>query len=251
MLARQRQQKILEQLDNQDSVVVSELSRTLQVSEMTIRRDLQQLEQQGALIRTHGGALAVDIRTEPDFAAKADLLQAEKQRIALLAASLASRGVIGLSAGTTTTAVAAALNRHNSDLTVVTNAVNIAAQLAGSDITVMLTGGVMRSKSYALVGPLLPSSLENIWLDWLFLGANGISSGGGITTPNLEEAEANACLLARAKKTAVVADHSKLGKTAFGRIAGLNEIDMLITDHAADGALLETISAQGVEIRLA
>ncbi len=250
MLARQRQQQILQHLDSRGGVMVSALSRELGVSEMTIRRDLQQLEQQGALIRTHGGALAVDIRSEPDFAAKADLLQPEKQRIAQAAAKLITQGVVGLSAGTTTTAVAAAFNRHNSDLTVVTNAVNIAAKLAGSDISVILTGGVLRSKSYALVGPMVQSSLENIWLDWLFLGANGVSSGG-VTTPNLEEATANACLLARAKKVAVVADHSKLGKTAFGRITGLNKIDMLITDDGADRGLLKTISAQGVEVRLA
>ena len=205
MLAQIRHQKILEHLAKDGGVKVSDLSRELAVSEMTVRRDLDTLEQNGLLVRTHGGAVGIDIVSEPAFAEKTDFLTGEKQRIAKAAAQLVTGGVIGLSAGTTTTAVANCLDRQ-ANLTVVTNAVNIAWTLADSQIDVIVTGGTMRNKSYALVGST--GVLDNLWLDILFLGANGVSIPGGITTPNLEEAKTNAVLLERARQVVVIADYS-------------------------------------------
>ena len=246
MLAQQRQKKILEILAKQGGVRVSELSRELMVAEMTIRRDLARLEQRGLLVRIHGGAVRVDIVTEPGFAEKTDILAGEKLRIALAAAEMVGDGVVGLSAGTTTTAVASCLNRDNKDLTIVTNAVNIAWMLADSQVGIVLTGGSMRTASYALVG----GPQMDLRLDILFLGANGVSIHGGITTPNQAEAATNARLLALARKVVVVADHSKLGSTALGHIADLRRIDLLLTSQGADPDFINQARKMGLEARL-
>lgn len=250
MLAHQRQQKILEILQRSGGVRVSELSRGLAVSEMTIRRDLDCLERRGSLVRIHGGAIPLDILTEPAFSEKADLLASEKQRIAQTAAQLARDGIIGLSAGTTTAALAACLPRDNGRLTVVTNALNIAWTLAATKVNVMMMGGSLRSNSYALVGPVLQEAVDEISLDILFLGANGISLQGGITTPNPAEAETNARLLARARKVIVVADHTKLGRTARGHIADLAQVNMLITCKEASKSFIREAEKTGLEIKL-
>lgn len=249
MLAQQRRQRILEILQHEGGVRVSDLSRDLAVSEMTIRRDLSALEHMGRLARTHGGAVQVDITSEPAFAEKADLLAWEKLRIAKAAASLVEEGVVGLSAGTTTTAVAACLPREG-NLTVVTNAVNIAWSLAATNINVVMTGGSLRNNSYALVGPGSQGFLNDLWLDILFLGANGVSLQGGITTPNLAEAETNSRLVSRAKSVVVVADHSKLGRTAFGHIADLAQVDLLITNREADGEFIKEAQKLGLTVQL-
>lgn len=249
MLARQRQEQILNTLKRLGGVRVSELSRDLAVSEMTIRRDLVVLEQRGRLSRIHGGAVRVDIVSEPDYAEKADLLAPEKLRIAKAAAAMVREGVIGLNAGTTTAAVVACLPRDNDKLTVVTNAVNIAWNLAATSISVIMTGGSLRSNSYALVNPA-PGLLDRLWLDILFLGANGVSIHGGITTPNLAEAETNALLMARARKVVVVADHSKLGRTACGHIADLRRADLLITSREADRGFVREAEKLGLEVQL-
>lgn len=249
MLAHQRQQKILEILQRKGGVRVSELSRYLSVSEMTIRRDLDCLERRACLVRIHGGAIPLDILTEPAFSEKADLLASEKQRIAQAAAHLVGDGIIGLSAGTTTSALAACLPRDNCRLTVVTNALNIAWTLAGTKINIMMMGGSLRSSSYALVGPAL-QQVDDISLDILFLGANGISLQGGITTPNPAEAETNAKLLARARKVIVVADHSKLGRTARGHIADLAQVNMLITCREASKGFIREAENTGLEVKL-
>lgn len=250
MLAQQRRLKIIEFLSRHGGVRVSELSRELAVSEMTIRRDLDCLERQGHLARTHGGAIQVDILSEPDFVEKTDLLAGEKLRIARAAAELVGHGIIGLSAGTTTTALAGCLPRDNPQLTVVTNAVNIAWALASTKINVVMTGGSLRKSSYALVGPVRQEALTEIRLDLLFLGANGISIQGGITTPNPAEAQTNAWLLSRARRVVVVADHTKLGRTAFGHIADLAKADLLITCKEADSRFIREAEQLGIEIQL-
>lgn len=251
MLARQRQQKILELLSREGGVKVSELSRRLDVSEMTVRRDMDALEARGLLARIHGGAVAVDIVAEQGFTEKRDLLLEQKQRIGRLAATLLETGMVaGLSAGTTTTEVARFLPRDSS-ISLVTNSITIAWELADSPLNIVLTGGDLRGASYALVGPLAMASLEGLWLDLLFLGVNGISVNGGLTTPNLAEAEINARLVERARRVVVVADHSKLGRTAFGRIAGLERADLLITSSEADPQQVQLLQNKGLKVQLA
>jgi len=234
VLARQRQDVILEQVRSRGSVRVSELVDRLGVSDMTVRRDIAQLSRRGLVDRVHGGAASTDARSsdEPGFAAKSALQQAEKRAIGALAASLVEPGAsVALSAGTTTVEVALAL-RDVLDLTVVTNSPPVAEALhepSRRDRTVILCGGI-RTPSDALVGPVAVRSLESLHVDWLFLGVHGIATTAGLTTPNLVEGETDRALMAAASSVVVVADSTKWGVVGLSSIADLDAVDVLVTD---------------------
>ncbi|PTA44449.1 DeoR/GlpR family DNA-binding transcription regulator [Micromonospora sp. RP3T] len=234
MLARQRQTAILERVRAAGGVRVTELAAEFGVSDMTIRRDLETLHDQGLLAKVHGGAtLAGPGSTdEPGFRAKSVRQAAEKAAIADHAARLVRPGAaIALSAGTTT----AALARRLVDvpgLTVVTNSLPVAEILhvgGRPDQTVVLTGGV-RTPSDALVGPLAVAAVAALHLDLLFLGVHGISERAGFTTPNLMEADTNRALVAAADGLVVLADHTKWGTVGISSIVGLDAADVLVTD---------------------
>ncbi|MFG1678402.1 DeoR/GlpR family DNA-binding transcription regulator [Micromonospora sp. NPDC049282] len=234
MLARQRQTAILERVRAAGGVRVTELAAEFGVSDMTIRRDLETLHEQGLLAKVHGGAtLAGPGSTdEPGFRAKSVRQSAEKSAIAEHAARLVRPGAaIALSAGTTT----AELARRLVDvpgLTVVTNSLPVAEILhvgGRPDQTVVLTGGV-RTPSDALVGPLAVAAIAALHLDLLFLGVHGISERAGFTTPNLMEADTNRALVAAADALVVLADHTKWGTVGISSIVGLDSADVLVTD---------------------
>ncbi len=175
MLSEERRRKISELVQRDGRVVVTDLARRFSTSLITIRKDLEHLHEQGRLQRAHGGALPVDNAAlrDPSLHEKERLHRKEKLRIAEAAARLIKPGqVIILDSGTTSTAVARA-TKHIRDLTVITNAVNIAAELAGTGIEVILTGGVLRKNSFSLVGPLAEDSLRHITADLLFLAVDG------------------------------------------------------------------------------
>jgi DeoR/GlpR family transcriptional regulator of sugar metabolism len=240
MLARQRQERILEQVTLDGGARVSDLVELLQVSDMTIRRDIVALARKGLVARVHGGATAISGRSadEPGFAAKSGLQTLEKAAIAGAAAALVSAGdSVAISAGTTTYAVAAQLRRVP-NLTVVTNSLPVAELLHASardDLTVILTGGT-RTPSDALVGPVAASALRSLHVDWLFLGVHGVDEHAGFTTPNLVEAETNRALIAAARQVVVTADSTKWGVVGLSSMARLDEVDVLVTDDglAAD-----------------
>ncbi|MDG4804780.1 DeoR/GlpR family DNA-binding transcription regulator [Micromonospora sp. WMMD980] len=234
MLARQRQTTILERVRAAGGVRVTDLAAEFGVSDMTIRRDLETLHEQGLLAKVHGGAtLAGPGSTdEPGFRAKSVRQSAEKSAIAEHAARLVRPGAaIALSAGTTT----AELARRLVDvpgLTVVTNSLPVAEILhvgGRPDQTVVLTGGV-RTPSDALVGPLAVAAIAALHLDLLFLGVHGISERAGFTTPNLMEADTNRALVAAADALVVLADHTKWGTVGISSIVGLDAADVLVTD---------------------
>ncbi|SCG79115.1 DeoR/GlpR family DNA-binding transcription regulator [Micromonospora humi] len=234
MLARQRQTAILERVRAAGGVRVTDLAAEFGVSDMTIRRDLETLHEQGLLAKVHGGAtLAGPGSTdEPGFRAKSVRQSAEKSAIAGHAARLVRPGAaIALSAGTTT----AELARRLVDvpgLTVVTNSLPVAEILhvgGRPDQTVVLTGGV-RTPSDALVGPLAVAAIAALHLDLLFLGVHGISERAGFTTPNLMEADTNRALVAAADALVVLADHTKWGTVGISSIVGLDAADVLVTD---------------------
>jgi DeoR/GlpR family transcriptional regulator of sugar metabolism len=238
MLAAQRHKLIVEEVRRQGAVRVSELTELLGVSEMTIRRDLDALASTGLLEKVHGGAtlrgaLSAD---EPGFEAKSHRQLHEKEAIARAAAKLVEPGLsIGLTAGTTTWRLAHHLAQVP-DLTVVTNSMQVANVLhanARPDLTVVLTGGV-RTPSDALVGPIAVTSIRSLHLDVLFLGVHGITVEPGLTTPNLLEAETDRALVAASERIVVVADHTKWGIRGLSRIAGLDEIDILVSDPGLD-----------------
>jgi DeoR/GlpR family transcriptional regulator of sugar metabolism len=248
MLARQRQERILEEVKLTGGARVSDLVDMLGVSDMTIRRDISALARKGLVARVHGGATAVSGRSadEPGFAVKSELQLVEKSSIAVAAAGLVQPGdSVALSAGTTTHAVAMHL-RHVPHLTVVTNSVPHAEVLheAGrEDLTVILTGGV-RTPSNALVGPVAVATLRTMHVDWLFLGVHGFDERAGFTTPNLVEAETNRALIASARQVVVAADSSKWGVVGLSSMARLDEVDVLVTDDGLDTDAQKVISAR-------
>jgi DeoR/GlpR family transcriptional regulator of sugar metabolism len=238
VLARQRQERILEQVRVTGGARVSDLVDLLGVSDMTIRRDIVALARRGLVARVHGGATALEGRSadEPGFSVKSELQTQEKAAIAAAAVRLVQPGdSVAISGGTTTYAVAQAL-RSVPELTVVTNSVPVADVLhetGRTDLTVVLTGGV-RTPSDALVGPVAVTALSTLHVDWLFLGVHGIDERAGCTTPNLVEAETNRALVASARQTVVVADSTKWGVVGLSSMARLDEVDVLVTDEGLD-----------------
>jgi len=252
VLARQRQAYILERVREDGGVRVSDLVRELGVSDMTIRRDLEFLHGRGLVEKVHGGAAAIpgSALFEPSFAAKSALQRAEKQAIAEAAVALVDPGsAIGISAGTTTHAIARRLV-DVIGLTVVTNSVPVADALyeAGRpDQTIILTGGV-RTPSNALVGPFAVSALRSVHLDLAFMGVHGMDLHAGFTSPNLLEAETDRALIEAGRRRVVVADHTKWGVIGLSSIARLDQADVLISDAGLSPAARETLSSHIREV---
>lgn len=238
---------ILERLSADGSVSVTDIATELDVSAATVRRDLRLLEDQRLLGRTHGGAVPQGVVYELPLRYKSARQHQQKLRIAREAASRVANGwAIGLTGGTTTTEVARVLvDRHR--LTVVTNALNIASELAvRPNLKLVVTGGVARPESYELVGPIAEASLEGLNLDMVFLAVDGISPGAGLTTHHEIEAGTDRALLQRARHVIVVADSSKIDRVAFARICSLAEVDELITDAGAERAALAALRDGGL-----
>ena len=234
VLARQRHTYILERIRGDGAVRVGELARDLGVSDMTVRRDLELLHQQGLLEKVHGGATVSNGSSlfEPGFVVKSELQLEEKASIALAASELVVPGMaIALSAGTTTYALARRLIDVEG-LTVVTNSVPVADvlyRLGRADQTIIVTGGV-RTPSDALVGAFAVSALRTIHVDLVFMGVHGMDPHSGFTTPNLLEAETDRALVDAGRRLIVVADHTKFGIIGISSIARLDQADVLITD---------------------
>jgi DeoR/GlpR family transcriptional regulator of sugar metabolism len=251
MLAHQRQVHILTELRRSGAVRVADLTDLLGVSDMTIRRDLEQLVSSGIARKVHGGAvLAGQVAHEPGFAAKSQLEQSAKHAIAARAATLIQPGAaIALSAGTTTWAMTR-LIVNISGLTVVTNSTTVADAIAPLDptnqVSVILTGGV-RTPSAALVGPVADRTLASMHVDQLFLGVHGMDDRIGFTTPNLAEAATDRALIACAREVIVLADSSKWGVVGLADIAPLSAAHTVITDdklpHEASRMLRDQVAS--------
>ncbi|MDQ1730851.1 MAG: hypothetical protein QOK10_1010, partial [Pseudonocardiales bacterium] len=232
MLARQRQARILDEVRRAGGVRVSELTSLLGVSDMTIRRDLDQLSVDGSIQKVHGGAvLGSHVTEEPGFEVKSALAQSAKLAIATRAAELISPGTaVALSAGTTTWALGRFVGAIPG-LTVVTNSTAVADMISTGETkqTVILTGGV-RTPSAALVGPVADTTIRSLHFDQLFLGVHGMDPHAGYTTPNIAEAETNRALIAGADQVIVCADSTKWGAVGLASFAPLSAADVVITD---------------------
>jgi DeoR family transcriptional regulator of aga operon len=253
MRQEERLSLILEELAAQGSVGVAELARRLRVSTASIRRDLQLLERQRLLTRTHGGAVAGSMTYELPLRYRGGQHRDEKRRIALAAAARVDDRVftVGLTGGTTTTEVARRLVDRQG-LTIVTNALNIAAELAvRPNLKLVVTGGTARSESYELVGPQAEVVLTTMNLDLAFVGVDGLTAAGGLTTYHDIEAHTNRVLIERARRVIVVTDGSKIGRLAFARICDAGAVDELITDPSADADELARIEDAGVLVTCA
>ncbi|CAA9318999.1 MAG: Transcriptional regulator, DeoR family [uncultured Frankineae bacterium] len=232
MLAAQRRQRILDEVRRVGGVRVSELTTLLGVSDMTVRRDLDRLSQEGLVSKVHGGATTPQSASvEPGFEVKSRRQLAEKHALAEAAAMLVQPGqAVALGAGTTTWLLAQHLQAVEG-LTVVTNSVKVADVLRPC-CDVVLTGGV-RTPSDALVGPVADLVLRSLHFDVAFLGCHGMSAAG-LSTPNLAEAATNRAFVRAAARVVVVADSTKWGTAGLMTWAELSEVDVLITDRGLD-----------------
>lgn len=228
-------------------VRVARLAEALDVSEMTIRRDLEMLRSAGVVEKFHGGASLVERPTteEPGFDVKRTMETDAKQRIARRAALRVRPGSsIGLTAGTTTWMLADLL--EVSPLTVVTNSISVAQALypkATPMLDIVLTGGV-RTPSDALVGPVAVGGLSSLHIDVLFMGVHGMTAQAGFTTPNLLEAETNQAFIRAAAELVVLADRTKFGITGLSTICPLSRADVLIVDDGLDQAVIEVLRSE-------
>ncbi|MGA8731325.1 MAG: transcriptional repressor AgaR [Terracidiphilus sp.] len=250
MLIDERRRHMLAKIEREGRALVSELSEELGISRITIRKDLDYLESKGLLQRTHGGALPTQgsALLDPSLREKEQKQLKEKQRIAVAAASLVEEGLcILLDSGTTTTSIARELRRF-SHLTIITNAVNIASELAGTDFEVILTGGTLRKNSFSLVGPLAEDVLSAMHADILFLGVDGFDTKVGLSTPNLLESRVNRAMVNAATRVVAVCDSTKFSRRSLALIVPPAAIHTVITDDQLDDEEAETLKSAGIEV---
>lgn len=231
-----RRDKILQRIQSKGSVRVDELSEEFDVSTVTIRNDLDFFEEKGLIHRTYGGALLLNnIYKDPSIEEKRKINIEEKRRIAKYAGEMIKDGEsIILDSGSTTREIATQL-KGQTNITLMTNSINIALELAAEDeLEIMLTGGVLREKSYSLVGPEAEHAMQNYFFDKLFLGVDGMDIDHGLTTSNPLEAKLNKVMVQRSNTVIAVTDSSKFGRHSFSFICDLTPIDMIITDEKID-----------------
>jgi DeoR/GlpR family transcriptional regulator of sugar metabolism len=254
--AAKRVDFILQELMMNGRVLAEDLSQRLQVNTSTIRRDLEKLEKQKLLRRVHGGAVPLDNLSytyADDLTFQKNMGQhtEEKMRIAMAALHHIHPGdTLALSPGTTTTQLARCIRRAPiPNLTVVTNAVNIAMELAGvSGLTLTLTGGLLLPDFFALVGPMAEQGLSQMFVAKAFVGVTGLSSEYGLTGPNQLEALTHRVTIQRSQRTYVLADHTKLGKVALHAIAPITAVHHIITDNEANQEIIAQLRANDIEV---
>ncbi|OZM70951.1 alkaline phosphatase [Amycolatopsis antarctica] len=249
---------LLDMIGQRDKIDVDRTAGELDVSPATIRRDLDHLAGRQLLTRTRGGAVASNVAYDLPLRHKAARNAPEKQRISAAAAKLVERGmVVGLNGGTTISEVGRAIatradlaeRADSPSLTVVTNALNIANELAvRPNIKIVVTGGVARPQSFELTGPLATRILEEITLDLVLLGIDAVDPARGAYAHHEGEASINRLMASRARRVVVVGDSSKLGGHAFARICATTDVHMLVTDTAADPEILRAFEAEGVQV---
>jgi DeoR family transcriptional regulator of aga operon len=246
---------ILTTIQQTGKVVVEELSEQLGVSLVTVRRDLDVLEPKGLLRRTHGGAVSMEplfyepFRKDRSFVAQVERAAEEKRRIGRVAAALIRPGeTIALTPGTTTTEVIRGLPM-NYNITVVTNTVNVAMELSKRrDVYVFVTGGHLHGEWFSLVGSAALRALENMLINTMFVGADGIDATWGASCFNADEAELNSAMLKLARRRIGVVDSGKFGVVANWRICQAAELNVLITDTGATDEAIAPFQKAGIEV---
>jgi DeoR/GlpR family transcriptional regulator of sugar metabolism len=251
MLNTERRQRLVALVEQHSSLTVSQLSEMLRVSPATIRRDLAELSMRGLVERGHGGAArritsATEV-PEPPLPSRSSLQADEKRRIGEAAAALVQDGeTIIISGGTTTIQMIPHLARKT-NLTVITNALNVGLALAACpSITVILVGGTLRHSELTLLGPLGEDALQNLRADKLFMGSSAIHLEYGISAENLAEARSDQTLIASAREIIVAADHTKFGRLAMVRVAPIKRIRRILTGVELPDSVTTQLQEQGV-----
>lgn len=253
MTVAERHEIILNVLKAKGKVYVQDLSNELDVSEVTIRKDLRVLEDKGLLFRTHGGATQTNPYTSDRPVSEKEKIQAaEKRAIAKEAVKLiGTNDSIILASGTTILAVAKQI-QSDSQLNVITSALNVSLELSHHEnVEIIQLGGYLRQSSTSVVGQYAEQFLEDITCGILFLGVDGIDLDYGLTTTNLNEARLNQKFIEVAQYTVVVADHTKFGKRGFSRICGLDKIQHIITDDGISSDTIIKLEEIGIQVTIA
>jgi DeoR family transcriptional regulator, aga operon transcriptional repressor len=256
MTRAERLAALLAQLVADGRLDVDEAAERHQVSPATVRRDLDYLADQQLLSRTHGGAVPNTTSYDLPLRFKASSRGAAKQRIARRAVEMLWPGcTCAMNGGTTTVEIARAIpgvEALHEGLTVVTNAVNLAAELTVRPfIKIVVSGGVARPQTYELVGPIAADTLGRLAPDLCFLGATGVDAVAGVTSDDEGEAAVNRVMVQQAKRTVVVADAHKLGRVGFARICEVTEVAAVLTDRSAAPETVAALEERGVEVLLA
>jgi DeoR family transcriptional regulator of aga operon len=252
LLVEERRRRILELLDTQERATVEELSSRFGVSAVTIRGDLDTLAEAGSLVRSHGGALR-RLAGDVPIAVKETLHHGQKVRIGRAAARVIGEAeTIILDSGTTTMEVARQLKLLRLEaLTVITNALNIAMELANlPHIRVIMIGGILRQPSYSTVGPHAEHVLRSFNADRLFLGVDGLDPDIGLMTPDVLEAQLNALMIRVSREVTVVADSTKFTRRSASVIGGVSQVHRIITDDRADPQLVTALRARNIDVVL-
>lgn len=249
----ERHQFILKKLQDSGHVNVQELSTQMKVSEVTIRKDLKQLEDKNLLFRSHGGASKANPYANDKPVAEKERLNAEeKQTIAKAgAAMIGHNDSIIIASGTTMHALARSIHPEQ-HLTVITSALNVALELSNhKNVEVLQLGGQLRQNSSSVMGPYAEQILDDVTCSILFLGVDGIDLEMGITTTSLMEARLNQKMINAAQITVVLADSSKFGKRGLGKICALDQIQHIITDSGVSAGTIEFLEEKGISVTIA
>ena len=253
MRYKERFKTILDILQKETRVLVTDLSQRFGLSEVTIRKDLDKLESMGLLRRFHSGAVSVehsvfDIPVKQKLTKNQDL----KLEIAETARGMVESGMsIIIDAGSTAHKIARAV-RNIPGLRIVTNSLMVGAELVeASGIDLLLTGGNLKSESQAMVGPIALETLRKVHVDIAFIGAMGVSFNRGFMSASFLETETKETMLLSARRSVIVADHTKIGKESFVPFAKFNEIDLMITDSEIDKAVFQQLQNAGISIAIA
>lgn len=252
LLPEERRRRIIDMLHHSESITVSDLVERFGVSRVTARADLDYLAEQGALVRSHGGALKnMDLRSDYPLQLKQTLHHSEKARIAAAAVKLLNDGdTIAFDSGTTTCEIAKQIARLNlSSLTVITNALNIANELSGLPwVSLIMTGGILRHKSSSFNGPHALETLRDLNVGHLFLGADAFDVEAGLTTPDILGAQVALRMIELAQEVTVVVDASKFGRHSLTLSGKTEDIDRVITDTRVNAAHVDLLRQRGIEV---
>jgi DeoR family transcriptional regulator of aga operon len=250
-----RRMKIMQKLSVNDQVFVNELSKEFGVSEVTIRNDLEQLESKKLLIRARGGAMSITqvVSFDMQLGEKHKLHMTEKVRIGKAAAKLIKESdTLIIDSGTTTLEIIRNIEPSLNNVTIITNALNIANQLvSASNVSLIIPGGVLRKNSLSLIGTLAEKSFRNFFVDKVFLGVDGFDTMNGISTPNIEEAALNQIMIEVAREVIVVADSSKFLRKSLAFICKLDRIDTVITDSGISEDDKKRLEDAGIKVIIA
>ncbi|MEN7546304.1 DeoR/GlpR family DNA-binding transcription regulator [Rapidithrix thailandica] len=248
----ERHQYIINKVKQQGHVNVVDLCNELEVSSVTIRKDLKLLEDKGILFRTHGGATSHNpYMIDRPVNEKEKLQAGEKDKIGKTAAQMVeANDSIIIASGTTVLTMAKHIQPQES-LTVVTSALNVALELMQHrDVEVLQLGGILRKSSSSVVGPYAIQILEDFFCSKFFLGVDGIDLDFGLTTTNSMEAHLNRQMINKSQKTIVLADSTKFGKRGFGKICGLEDVDEIITDEGISEHIVQVLDGMGVKVTI-